>query len=115
LGGAWPPLSLHRSTSDHELPLTGAMELHTDQLRYHHEVSPRGSWNYVLTTYDSYSTNQLIHVVPTENKQNMLDTSITLPWSAISSVGFFPVDIYLLWVSWTGQFRPGRGYLQKGL
>jgi len=26
----------------------------------------------------------------------MLDTSITLPWSAISSVGFFPVDMYRL-------------------
>jgi len=33
----------------HELPLTGVMELRPDQLRHHHEVSPRGSWNYVLT------------------------------------------------------------------
>jgi len=36
-------------------------------------------------------TNQLLFV-PIENKQDMLDTSITLPWSAITSVGFFPVD-----------------------
>jgi len=50
-----------------------------------------------------------------ENKQDMSDTSITLPWSAISSVGFFPVDIYRLWVSQSDQFGPGRGYLQKGL
>jgi len=33
----------------HELPLTGVMELRLDQLRHHHEVSPRGSWNYALT------------------------------------------------------------------
>jgi len=45
----------------------------------------------------------------------MLDTSITLLWSAISSVGFFPVDIYRLWVSRCDRFGLGRGYLQKGL
>jgi len=33
----------------HELPLIGVIELCPDQLRHHHEVSPRGSWNYVLT------------------------------------------------------------------
>jgi len=33
----------------HELPLTGVMELRFDQLRHHHEVSPRDSWNYALT------------------------------------------------------------------
>jgi len=33
----------------HELPLTGVMELRPDQLRHHHEVSHRGSWNYALT------------------------------------------------------------------
>jgi len=32
----------------HELPLTGAMELRPDQLRHHHEISPRDSWNYAL-------------------------------------------------------------------
>jgi len=30
----------------HELLLTGVMELGPNQLRHHHEVSPRGSWNY---------------------------------------------------------------------
>ena len=34
--------------------------------------------------------------VPVENKQYMLDTSITLLWSAISSVGFLPVDTWRL-------------------
>jgi len=34
--------------------------------------------------------------VPAENKQDMSDTSITLPWSTISSIGFFPVDMYRL-------------------
>jgi len=29
--------------------LIGVMELCLDQLRHHHEVSPRGSWNYALT------------------------------------------------------------------
>jgi len=53
--------------------------------------------------------------VHAENKQDMSDTSITLSWSAISSVSFFPVDIYRLWVSHSGRFGPGRGYLQKGL
>jgi len=24
------------------------MELHPDQLRHHHEISPRDSWNYAL-------------------------------------------------------------------
>jgi len=38
-------------------------------------------------------------VVPVENKQDMLDTSITLLWSAISSVGFLPVDTCCSWVS----------------
>jgi len=37
--------------------------------------------------------------VPAENKQDMSDISITLLWSAISSVGFFPVGICCLWVS----------------
>ena len=32
---------------------------------HHHEVSPRGSWNYVVTTYDSYSTNQVILIMHT--------------------------------------------------
>jgi len=35
-------------------------------------------------------------IVPAENKQSMSDTSITLPWSAISLIGFFPVDMYRL-------------------
>jgi len=47
----------------HELLLTGVMELRPDQLKHHHEVSPKGSWNYVLTTYDSYSTNQVILIM----------------------------------------------------
>jgi len=33
----------------HGLQLTWVMELRPDQLRHHHEVSPRGSWNYALT------------------------------------------------------------------
>jgi len=33
----------------HELPLPRVMELRADQLRHHHEISPRDSWNYVLT------------------------------------------------------------------
>jgi len=33
----------------HELPLTGVMELRPDQMRHHHEISPRDSWNYALT------------------------------------------------------------------
>ena len=37
-----------------------------------------------------------ISLVPVENKQDMSDTSITLLWSTISSVGFFPVDMYRL-------------------
>jgi len=45
----------------------------------------------------------------------MSDTSITLLWSAISSIGCFPVDIYRLWVSRCDRFGPGRGYLQKRL
>jgi len=61
----------------HELPLTGAMELRPDQLRHHHEVSPRGSWNYVLTTYDSYFTNQLILVMHI----SLMPTFITNPHS----------------------------------
>jgi len=54
-------------------------------------------------------------VVPAENKEGMSDTSITLLWAAISSVGSFSVDIYRLWVSRCDRFGPGRGYLQKGL
>ena len=54
-------------------------------------------------------------IVPVENKQDLSDTSITLPWSAISSVSLFPVDVYRLWVSRIGRFGPGKGYLQKGL
>jgi len=47
-------------------------------------------------------------IVPAENKQDKLGTSVTLPMqSAISSVGFFPVGTCLL--------GPRRGYLQKGL
>jgi len=45
----------------------------------------------------------------------MLDISITLSWSVISSVGFFPIDTYRLWVSRYGRFGPKRGYLQKDL
>jgi len=54
-------------------------------------------------------------IVHVENKQDMLDTSITLLWSAISSVGFLPVDTCRSWVSWCDRFGPERGYLQKGL
>jgi len=43
----------------------------------------------------------------------MSDTSITLLWSAISSVGFFPVDIYRLWVSRCDRFGPRRGYRRR--
>jgi len=43
----------------HELPLTGVMELRSDQLRNHPEISPRDSTNYVLTTYKSCFTNQI--------------------------------------------------------
>jgi len=53
--------------------------------------------------------------VPAENKQDMSDTNITLPWSANPSVGIFPVDIYRLWVSRSGRLGPERDYLQKGL
>jgi len=50
-------------------------------------------------------------IIPVENKQDMSDTSITLPRSATSSVGFFPVDIYCLWVSRCDRFGLGMGYL----
>jgi len=33
----------------HELPLTRVMDLRLDQLSHHYEVSPRDSWNYILT------------------------------------------------------------------
>jgi len=36
------------------------MELRPDQLRHHHEVSPKGSWNYALTTYQSRLTIQYV-------------------------------------------------------
>jgi len=52
-----------------------------------------------------------MEIVLAKNKQDMLDTSITLPWSAISSVGLFLVDVCRLWVSRSGRFGPGRGYL----
>jgi len=45
----------------------------------------------------------------------MSDTNIILPWSVISLVGLFSVDICRLWVSRSGRFGSGRGYLQKGL
>jgi len=54
-------------------------------------------------------------IVPAENKQDMLHTSITLLWSAISSVGFLLVDTCRSWVSRCDRFGPERGYLQKGL
>jgi len=57
----------------------------------------------------------VIGIVPVENKQDLSDTSITLPWFAISSVSLFPVDIYRLRVSRSAQFGLERGYLQKGL
>jgi len=43
----------------------------------------------------------------------MLDTSITLLWSAISSIGFVPTDTCCLWISRCNRFGPERGYLQK--
>jgi len=57
----------------------------------------------------------IIETVPAENKQDMLDTSITLLWFSISSVGFLPVDTCCSWVSRCDWFGPERGYLQKGL
>jgi len=45
----------------------------------------------------------------------MLDTSIILLWSAISLIGFFPVDTCRSWVSRCDRFGPERGYLQEGL
>jgi len=33
----------------HKLPLTRVMELCPDQMRHHHEISPRDSLNYALT------------------------------------------------------------------
>jgi len=48
--------------------------------------------------------NDLIIIVPAENKQDKLGTSVTLPMqSAISSIGFFLVGTCLL--------GPRRGYL----
>jgi len=44
--------------------------------------------------------------VPADNKQDMLDTSITLLWSAISSAGFFPIDTCPSWVSRCDRFGP---------
>jgi len=41
----------------HELPLTWVMELRPDQLRHTQKVSPRDPGNYVLDTYQTYSTN----------------------------------------------------------
>jgi len=45
----------------------------------------------------------------------MLDTSITLLWSAISSAGFFPADTCRLWISRCNRFGLEGGYLQKRL
>jgi len=36
----------------------------------------------------------------------MLDTSTTLLWSAISSVGFLPADTCRLWISQCNWFGP---------
>jgi len=33
----------------HEFPLTRVMELCSDHLKHHHEISPRDSWNYAVT------------------------------------------------------------------
>jgi len=42
----------------------------------------------------------------------MLDTSITLLWSAISSIGcFLPADTRCLWISRCNKFGPEGGYL----
>jgi len=35
----------------YELLLTGVIELRPDQMRHHHEISPRDSWNYALTKW----------------------------------------------------------------
>jgi len=57
-----------------------------------------------------------LRLVPAENKQDMSDTSITLPWSAISSIGLFPIDIYIYrlmgiskWSAWTREGLPAEG------
>jgi len=56
--------------NQHELPLTGVMELRPDHeapphnhrgitswpMRHHHEISPRNSWNYVLTMRHHHAT-----------------------------------------------------------
>jgi len=63
----------------HELPLTGVMELRPDQLRHHHEVSPRGSWNYILTKWGTTTklswnyvlTNPII-MLPTINIESFI-------------------------------------------
>jgi len=52
-------------------------------------------------------------IVPVENKQEMSDTNVTLPQSAISSVGFIPVGICYLLVSqlgpvWTREGLPAE-------
>ena len=62
----------------HELPLIGVMELRPDQLRHHHEVSPRGSWNYALTNeapprnYLELRPNQTIIMLPTINIESFI-------------------------------------------
>jgi len=46
-------------------------------LKHYHGVSPRGSWDYVLTTDQSYSINQVIFIMHI----NLMSTSITNPHS----------------------------------
>ena len=57
----------------HELPLTGVMELRPDQLRYHHEISPRDSWNYTLTIE---VPPQIVELHP--NQTNIMFPSINI-------------------------------------
>jgi len=54
----------------------------------------------------------IITSVPAENK-DMSDTNVTLPQSAISSVGFLPASICRLWISrcelvWTREGLPAE-------
>jgi len=39
----------------------------------------------------------------------MLDTNVTLPQSAVSSVGFLPAAICHMWVSWCGPVWTREG------
>ena len=84
----------------HELSLIGVMELRPNQLRHHREVSPRGSWNYALTTYQSSLTIQYVlamhmNLMPTF-KTNLQSFSIPKPCQNSSSLAHESFHTYII-------------------